>query len=335
MWGHPQAVHGSKHGSRLPSRTVLEPESWISPCSVPLPQTALSLIPQPLLLVDASKSLKFILATTSGSPLLVDRLPREYFRPKKSSGLIVSKLRSALTRFTPASHSVAPKWLFSKSWIVPVNASFLLEGQGYKFGAIGCNFEKLKHSHLHPYFILTHSMVRVTRNSKTSVRVAGCAQSHHTLPPHSSSTVPRVTSVADRDKARADAMQSKKCAEVKAKLRPSRYGTMAIPAADLLVCHSASLDFSVFLTAYPQNELPAKVREEVEAIRNCCLACVPSSLPDGDATPRVVTVNIHKHQLFSKEHADNLNPEIRQWLPRLVCPAFPLSAKCHGQCVVV
>ena len=178
-------------------------------------------------------------------------------------------------------------------------------------------------------------MVRVTPNSKTSARVAGCAPSHNTLTPHTSSTAPHVSSAADMDKARADAKQSKKGAEVKAKLRPSRYGTIAIPAADLLVCHSASLDFSVFLTAYPQNELPVRVREEVEAIRNCCLACVPSTLPHGDATPRVVTVNIHKHQLFSKEHADNLNPEIRQWLPRLVCPAFPLSPKCHGQCVVV
>ena len=179
-------------------------------------------------------------------------------------------------------------------------------------------------------------MVQVTRNSKMSARVAGCAPSHHSLGPHSSH-VPRVTSgpiarsAVDRDKARADARQSKKCAEVKAKLRSSRLGTLSIPAADLLVCHSTSLDFRLFLTAYPQNELPVRVREEVEAIRNCCLACFPPGHRHGDATPRFVTANIHKHQLFSKEHAENLSPEIRQWLPRLACPAYPLSPKCRGQ----
>lgn len=164
-------------------------------------------------------------------------------------------------------------------------------------------------------------MVRVTRNSKTSARVAGCAPSHHTTRPSSSSTMPRLTrgpiarSATERDKARADARQSKKGAEVKARLRSctSKYGTMFIPAAELL------------------NELPVRVREEVEATRNCCLAFFPASPRSGDATPRVSACNLHKHQLFSNDHADNLDPEIRQWLPRLVCPAFPLSPKCHGQ----
>ena len=144
-------------------------------------------------------------------------------------------------------------------------------------------------------------------------------------------------SAVDREKARADARQSKKGAEVKAKLRSciSRNGTISIPAADLLVCHSASLYLSVFLTACVQNELPVRVREEVEAIRNCCLPCLPASHRPGYATARFLAANLHKHQLFSKEHADNLDPEIRQWLPRLVCPAFPLSPKCRGQCVVI
>ncbi|KAI9450995.1 hypothetical protein BJY52DRAFT_1354005 [Lactarius psammicola] len=166
-------------------------------------------------------------------------------------------------------------------------------------------------------------MVRVTRNSRISARVAGCAPSHHSPKPHSSSTIPRVTrgpiarSVVGRDKARADARQSKKGAEVKARLRSctSKYGTIFIPASELL------------------NELPERVREEVEAIRNCCLtvAGFPSSPHHGDATPRSNICNLHKHQLFSNEHADNLDPEIRQWLPRLACPAFPLSPKCRGQ----
>ncbi len=102
-------------------------------------------------------------------------------------------------------------------------------------------------------------MVRVTRNSKTSSRVAGCAPSHHTMRPHSSPTIPRVArgpivrNAIGRDKARADARQSKKGAEVKAKrLRSctSKYGTIFIPASELLVSYSASLGFSVFLTAY-------------------------------------------------------------------------------------
>lgn len=186
-------------------------------------------------------------------------------------------------------------------------------------------------------------MVRVTLNSKISNRVAGCAPSQHNPSPPFSSPVPCVTrgpmarSAVDREKARADARQSKKGAEVKAKLRSciSRNGTISIPAADLLVCHSASLYLSVFLTACVQNELPVRVREEVEAIRNCCLPCLPASHRPGYATARFLAANLHKHQLFSKEHADNLDPEIRQWLPRLVCPAFPLSPKCRGQCVVV
>ncbi|KAI9447469.1 hypothetical protein H4582DRAFT_5646 [Lactarius indigo] len=166
-------------------------------------------------------------------------------------------------------------------------------------------------------------MVRVTRNSKTSTspRVAGCAASHHAMRPCSSSTVPRVTrgpiprNVVERDKARADARQSKKGAEVRARLRPctSKYGTIFIPASELL------------------DELPVRVRDEVEATRNCCLAFFPASLRHGDDAPRFSTCNLHKHQLFSNEHADNLDPEIRQWLPRLVCPAFPLSPKCYGQ----
>ncbi|KAH9057227.1 hypothetical protein EDB87DRAFT_1122389 [Lactarius vividus] len=164
-------------------------------------------------------------------------------------------------------------------------------------------------------------MVRVTRNSKTSARVAGCAASHHLTRPSSSSTVPRLTrgpiarSAIERDKAKADARQSKKSVEVKARLRSctSKYGTIFIPATELL------------------NEMPVRVREEVEAIRHCCLGFFPASPRSDEAAPRVSACNLHKHQLFSNEHADNLDPETRQWLPRLVCPAFPLSPKCHGQ----
>ncbi|KAN0137421.1 hypothetical protein V8E53_004866 [Lactarius tabidus] len=164
-------------------------------------------------------------------------------------------------------------------------------------------------------------MVRVTRNSKTSNRVAGYAPSHHNPILDSPSPAPRATrgliarSAVDRERAIANAMQSKKGAEVKAKARSctSRQGTTSIPAADLL------------------NELPVRVRQEVEAIRNCCLPCLPASHRPSYATPQFLVANLHKHQLFSKEHAGNLDPEIRQWLPRLVCPAFPLSPKCRGQ----
>ncbi|KAH9015090.1 hypothetical protein EDB85DRAFT_2027569, partial [Lactarius pseudohatsudake] len=165
---------------------------------------------------------------------------------------------------------------------------------------------KLSHPVFHSYFIFNSSMVRVTRNSKTSARVAGCAASHNTTRPRSSSIVPRTTrgpiarSAIEREKAKANARQSKKSVEVKVRLRSctSKYGTIFIPASELLVC-----------------------------CRNCCLAFFPASPRSADATPRVSACNLHKHQLFSNEHADNLDAEIRQWLPRLVCPAFPLSPK--------
>ena len=89
-------------------------------------------------------------------------------------------------------------------------------------------------------------MVRLTRSSKTSNRVAGCTPSHHNTMPDSPSPAPRVTrgpSAVDREKARANAMQSRKGAEVKAKVRSCmpRQGTTSIPAADLLVRYPASL----------------------------------------------------------------------------------------------
>ena len=98
------------------------------------------------------------------------------------------------------------------------------------------------------YFILNTIMVRLTRNSKTPNRVAGCTPSHHDTMPYSPSPAPRVTrgpNAADREKARANAMQSRKGAEVKAKVRSClpRLGITSIPADDLLVCYPVSLDF--------------------------------------------------------------------------------------------
>lgn len=267
---------------------------------------ALSLIFQPPRLVNASKRPTFILATTSSGGWA--RRWRVFPTKKSQAVPLFLNILACLS---------VPKWLFSKSWIVPVNASFL-------YLNINSRAVRLRLSHLvwHPYFIFNTSMVRVTRNSKTSARAAGCAPSRYTLKPRSSSAVPRITrgpiarSAVDRDKVRADAKHSKKGAEVKVRRHRScvsKYGTISIPPVDLL------------------NELPARVREEVETIKNCCLATFPTSPRHGDATPRFVTGNLHKHQLFSNEHAENLDPETRQWLPRLVCPAFPLSSKCHGQ----
>jgi hypothetical protein len=34
--------------------------------------------------------------------------------------------------------------------------------------------------------------------------------------------------------------------------------------------------------------------------------------------------------LFCKDHGESLHTEIRQWLPRYLCPAFPLSIRCDG-----
>ena len=45
--------------------------------------------------------------------------------------------------------------------------------------------------------------------------------------------------------------------------------------------------------------------------------------------------NLHRHQLFSNDHEEHMDPEIRQWLPRVVCPAYPLSNWCDGGYVVV
>lgn len=94
MWGLPQAVNDSR------LRTIrVRVVDFCMQCGTAAPKTALSLILQPLRLADSSKRPKSILATTSGLPLLVDGL-ESLSDQKKSSGLIVYKLRSALIRYS-------------------------------------------------------------------------------------------------------------------------------------------------------------------------------------------------------------------------------------------
>ena len=65
-------------------------------------------------------------------------------------------------------------------------------------------------------------------------------------------------------------------------------------------------------------------------IRPCCLACITRTRYGSDSESESDTNNLHRHQLFSEDHVANLDPEIRQWLPRIVCPAFPFSVWCQG-----
>ncbi|KAH9954235.1 hypothetical protein BC827DRAFT_69571 [Russula dissimulans] len=78
------------------------------------------------------------------------------------------------------------------------------------------------------------------------------------------------------------------------------------------------------------NELPVRIREEVERIRDCCrLLCFVETYNDGRGGSDIDN-NLHRHQLFSDDHAENMDPEIRQWLPRIVCPGYPFSNWCDG-----
>jgi len=70
-----------------------------------------------------------------------------------------------------------------------------------------------------------------------------------------------------------------------------------------------------------------RVRDEVERIRPCCLLGYTETR---NGTSEFDISNLHRHQLFSNDHAGSLDPEIRQWLPRVVCPAFPFSTCCQG-----
>ncbi|KAI0296122.1 hypothetical protein B0F90DRAFT_1820137 [Multifurca ochricompacta] len=129
----------------------------------------------------------------------------------------------------------------------------------------------------------------------------------------------RVRKLAEREweKVWSDSKTSNMSAVAKRKSRSrsvytQRFGAISIPAFELL------------------NELPVRVRKEVEAIRDCCPAFPLDDQVDDDVDHYISTPNVRKHQLFSNDHAENLDPEIRQWLPRIVCPAFPLSFGCLG-----
>jgi hypothetical protein len=80
-----------------------------------------------------------------------------------------------------------------------------------------------------------------------------------------------------------------------------------------------------------QNELPVRVREKVEVAKDCCARFV--CLVDGEY--RFDIPSLRKHQLFSKDHADHLDPEIIQWLPRVVCPGCVLNSQCQDGSVTV
>ncbi|KAI0248455.1 hypothetical protein BJV78DRAFT_796247 [Lactifluus subvellereus] len=162
-------------------------------------------------------------------------------------------------------------------------------------------------------------MVRRGRVSRAFVHAAGCLPSNHAMNLRSTSSihlknkVSILRNVTGKGKARADVRKSKKHAMVKPKLKSCWLnagddGTISIPVSQLL------------------NELPVRVREEVEVPKACCTGSL--RIVNGD--PRFDTPNLRKHQLFSNDHAKNLDPEIAQWLPRIVCPACTLNSRCQG-----
>ncbi|KAI9509453.1 hypothetical protein F5148DRAFT_1187467 [Russula earlei] len=153
----------------------------------------------------------------------------------------------------------------------------------------------------------------VKHTAEASVVTAGCA---------SSSPSRNHQKATKRARAKDDVRRTQKGFMVKSKLRSRRRShegkwwrhNIFIPASELL------------------NELPVRVREEVESIKGCCLPHFTGTYSGnhGDSESGVDNSNLHRHQLFSTDHAENLDPEIRQWLPRIVCPAFPLSIRCKG-----
>jgi hypothetical protein len=74
-----------------------------------------------------------------------------------------------------------------------------------------------------------------------------------------------------------------------------------------------------------------RVREAVEVPKGCCVG----SLRIVDGAPQFDILSLRRHQLFSSDHADNLDPEISQWLPRIVCPACTLKSQCQDGFVTI
>ncbi|KAI0284730.1 hypothetical protein BC826DRAFT_145404 [Russula brevipes] len=144
---------------------------------------------------------------------------------------------------------------------------------------------------------------------------------------------PNRRSATERARAEDVARRNQIAMIAKSRLRSRHDGTwqhhaISIPVWELLVSIFTLCFEALSLLSAPQNELPVRVREEVEIIRRCCLPFWTGTYYDSSCDPD--NSNLRRHQLFSQDHVESLDTEIRQWLPRYLCPAFPLSIRCDG-----
>ncbi|KAI0265942.1 hypothetical protein BC834DRAFT_877055 [Gloeopeniophorella convolvens] len=184
-------------------------------------------------------------------------------------------------------------------------------------------------------------VMAVTRSSKAANGAAGSASSSHSMTLRSSPQRQAQIKIKTKTKTKTKTVRKKagltSAERIKSRLGASKRTQPAVVRAVIRAktSHRSNIQKQRVAVSLSQaelmGELPEKIRKEVEVIRKCCRGIVKVMRTGGITKITTASASsLAKHQLFSLEHAASLRPDIRQWLPRIVCPAYPINFDCRG-----